>query len=60
MEAADLDKKELINRLKRSKSCWISFMHWMQNDSVMRFKDYEYIRKLLVTVAEQWKDLDDI
>lgn len=60
MKAQDLDKQELINRLRRSKSCWIDLNHFIRNDAVMRFKDFEFLQKLLEGVSHVWKDLDDI
>jgi hypothetical protein len=60
MEAKDLDKRELIDRLRRSKSCWIDLNHYMRNEAVMRFKDFEFLQKLLEGAANAWKDLDDI
>lgn len=60
MRAVDLDKNELIRRLCRSKSCWIDLNHYMRNEATMRFKDFEFLQKLLQGAAEAWKDLEDV
>jgi hypothetical protein len=60
MLATNLPQEELIRRLRRSKSCWIDLNHYMRNESTMRFKDFEYLQKLLTGVAESWRDLEDV